>query len=462
MGACYSTHTRRLDANLSQLPTTRPAIMRKNGSQYSFGFRKPYSAARNTVTWNRNDADKIVPTVTEHTSGSSHVSQQAQPDVGLATRFGFCTQEVSNSNVTSSNTSIDSLNTTHFKKICQAEPLVGTKRSISFDPDDLHGPFPMIDEDLNNQTNVVNKSNTMDCCTDSMQARAQSTDSVLTRRKLISEDLQNANIIPVRSPRHTTRNNLNCKEEKQVANDVNDGRPLSTSETSGNKVTSKARRFTDKLKQPFQRFSNGDTRTQKQTRKEKILKSDNVETSKKDKNEKKKDASTVCGSSVHTRTSATCAVKPSASFPTNNTDGLRLTNSKDTDTYYELETKATAPIAMIDSLETTSIGSLNSEDLMLETDLCLDDYTEGYGDPFTGRIISRRSTSRRHRSLSGEKHDSKRTTVREEKGTTVGPDGATPKRPTSLKIDHCATVDPQMEPLQELVTLLRDNEAVRR
>ena len=459
MGACYSTHTRRVDASLSQLSTTRPAIMKKNGSQYSFGFRKPYSAARNTVTWNQNTADKIVPTVSEDTCGSSHLSQQVQSDIGVSTRFGFSTQEVSNSNVTSSNTSIDSLNTTHLKKICQAPPLGGTKRSISFEPDDLHGPFPMIDEDLSSQTNGVNKSKTMEYCTDSMQARTQSTDSVLTRRKLISEDLQNANIIPVRSPRQTTRNNVKRKEEKQVDNDVNDGRSLS--ETSGKKATSKARRFTDKLKQPFQRFSNGDTRTQKPTRKEKILKSEQLETSKKDKNDNKKDASAVCASSVQTRTSAMCAVKPSA--PTNNTDdivGPRLTNSKDGETYYELERKATAPIAMIDSLETTSIGSLNSEDLMLETDLCLDDYTEGYGDPFTGRIICRRSSSRRQHSLSGEKHDSKSHSVSDEK--RLGPEGATPNRPTSLKIEHCATVDPQMEPLQELVALLRDNQTVRR
>lgn len=489
MGTCYSTHTRGVPANIHHLPYIHPADMKKNGdSQHSFGFRKPYSAARHSAACNRNSADQIEAPVGEHTSGTNLISKQGVQNVGCASRFGFRIQSDSNSNITSSNRSTDSLNKTHSKKKCQAQPQVGTKRSLSFEPDDHDSPFLMIDDDLNSQADDVHKSKTSEYCTDSMQKRTQSSDSLIMRRKLVSEDLKNANIIPVRSPSHnTSRSHVKCTQDtrsvtrvtstqgKKGGTSLQDGCPLSLSGPVGKKGTSKARKFTEKFKQPFQRFSNGGTSAQ--TKKEKVPKSENSETTDKQMCVNKKGSvfskiRTSSRSSVQTKGSSdsgTSTVMNSVSHSTENgadNDSVFLTNSKTTSGYYELElgVKATAPIAMIDSLETTSIGSLNSEDLMLETDICLDDYTEGcygHGDPLTGRIISRRS-SQRNRSQSGERHAPRCTSVSEEKGTKMETEGAIPKRPTSLKIEDHTPVDPQMEPLHQLATLLRENEVVKR
>ncbi|KAI0240826.1 hypothetical protein LSAT2_008395 [Lamellibrachia satsuma] len=291
----------------------------------------------------------------------------------------------------------------------------------------------------------------------------------------------------VRSPSHnTSRSHVKCTQDtrsvtrvtstqgKKGGTSLQDGCPLSLSGPVGKKGTSKARKFTEKFKQPFQRFSNGGTSAQ--TKKEKVPKSENSETTDKQMCVNKKGSvfskiRTSSRSSVQTKGSSdsgTSTVMNSVSHSTENgadNDSVFLTNSKTTSGYYELElgVKATAPIAMIDSLETTSIGSLNSEDLMLETDICLDDYTEGcygHGDPLTGRIISRRS-SQRNRSQSGERHAPRCTSVSEEKGTKMETEGAIPKRPTSLKIEDHTPVDPQMEPLHQLATLLRENEVVK-
>jgi len=479
MGTCYSTHTTGASANIHHLPYIHPSDMKKNGgSQHSFGFRKPYSAARHSATCNRNSGEQLQ--VNEHTSHTSHLPQHGGRNVGFASRFGFHTRSDSNSNVASSHTSTDSLNKTHSKMRCQAQSQVGTKRSLSFEPDDHDGPFLMIDDDSNSQTNDRSESKPSEYYTDSIQKRTQSSDSLMMRRKLINEDLKNANIIPTRSPSHNpSRSHTKsmqdtisgthdaCTQAKEGGKGPQYGCPQSG--LGGKKGTSKTRKFTDKIKQPFQRFSNGGTK------REKGQKSENPEMTDKEKCANKKGSviskiRTSSRSSVHTKSSSdsgTSAVKQrSVSCSTENGDDSVFLGDKKTNSgCYELEigNRAVAPIAMIDSLETTSIGSLDSEDLMLETDICVDDYTEGYGhgNPLTGRIISRRS-SHRNRSLSEERQDLKSTNVTEEKITKMGTEGAIPKRPTSLKIEDHTTADPQMEPLQELATLLRENEVVKR
>lgn len=479
MGTCYSTHTTGAPANTHHLPYVHPADMKKNGgSQHSFGFRKPYSAARHSAACNRNSAEHLQ--VNEHSSHTGHLPQQGGRNVGFASRFGFHMHSDSNSNVASSNASTDSLNTTHSKKKCQVQSQVGTKRSLSFEPDDHDGPFLMIDDDSSSQTNDMSESKIREYHIDSTEKRTQSSDSLIMRRKLICEDLKNANIIPSRSPSHNpSRSHVRsmhdtvgvthdaCTQAKKGGKGLQHGCPQSG--LGGKKGTSKTRKFTDKIKQPFQRFSNGGTK------KEKGPKSENSEMTGKETCMSKKGSviskiRTSSRSSVHTKSSSdsgTSTVRQqSVSHSTENgDDSVFVADSKTTSGYYELEigVRAAAPIAMIDSVETTSFGSLNSEDLMLETDICLDDYTEGYGhgDPLTGRIISRRS-SQRNRSLSGERHDPKSTSVTEEKATKMGTEGAIPKRPTSLKIEDHTPADPQMEPLQELATLLRENEVVKR
>ena len=513
MGTCYSTHASPINISTAEMPhdTSHTEAHSEKGSTLGqpvcshFGFRKPYGgrygkAANSNEQSSRTGAEvKRSPlgTVAESQHSSPNSEKSSAENIDNAPKrfgFGFKAPPAKRALVDSnknSGVSEESLNSNSMADSSKRSSVKSNSKrpGCAYDPKDKHASLE--------SWRMIDDSSTAESLSSGGDKLSRRADNAGT---INEEDVKNANHSPENTPvsiksvsststltERTSTNGVKPPVGSKLHSRLRGplakfytSKSVDKHEKADNWVrassTPPAEAKPTKASQSQQKKSGGGVpaflrrgllRKQKSAPAEPIVAKSSQKSTKKVRNQGVSTTTTANGDSHRLEDRVFTESTPKAArLPSKLTGAQRM---------FDIPS-GKAPIAMIDSIETTSIGSINSDDLMLETDIPLDEYEElGPSEPNSrhqstsdkprSRKNSRtRSRSRSHSKDSLDERDTCRKVTAMQR--SVSDTRANMARSDSFKKKSNKNVSADLpaenEPLQELASLLDKSNAVPR